>query len=133
MEKFKSFITEAKEEDYKIVVLSVQHGDNAITAKRIKEEADKLKLSHYAINIDGAYISYDDGTYTIYELGDDKGFEISSYDTVVFVRGTPTKDSSLNLISELEKIGVCVVNSRTNISTSADKYRTYIKLKDYAT
>ena len=32
MEKFKSFITEAKEEDYKIVVLSVQHGDNAITA-----------------------------------------------------------------------------------------------------
>lgn len=131
MEKFKSFITESKEEDYKVVVLSVEHGDNAITAKRIKEEADKLKLSHYIISIDGTYISYDDGTYTIYELGDDKGFEISSNDTVVFVRGTPTKDSSLNLISELEKIGICVVNSRITISTAADKYRTYIKLKDY--
>lgn len=131
MEKFKSFITEAKDEDYRIVVLSVEHGDNAITAKRIKEEADKLKLSYYIIQMDGANVLYNNGTYTIYELDDDTGFEISSYDTVVFVRGTPTKDSSLDLISELEKIGICVVNSRETISTAADKYRTYIKLKDY--
>ena len=131
MENFKSFITEAKDEDYRIVVLSVEHGDNAITAKRIKEEADKLKLPHYITSIDGTHISYDDGTYTIHELDDDTGFEISSYDTVAFIRGTPTKDSSLNLVSELEKIGICVVNSRETISTTADKYRTYIKLKDY--
>ena len=44
MEKFKSFITEEKDEPYRIVVLSVEYGDNAITAKRIKDEADKLKL-----------------------------------------------------------------------------------------
>tara|TARA_B100000749_G_scaffold160162_1_gene123100 strand:+ start:447 stop:1811 length:1365 start_codon:yes stop_codon:yes gene_type:complete len=131
MEKFKSFITEAKDEDYRIVVLSVEHGDNAITAKRIKEEADKLKLPYYIIQMDGANVLYNNGTYTIYELDDDTGFEISSYDTVVFVRGTPTKDSSLDLISELEKIGICVVNNRETISTAADKYRTYIKLKDY--
>ena len=131
MEKFKSFITEEKNEDYRIVVLSVEHGDNAITAKRIKEEADKLKLPYYIIQMDGANVLYNNGTYTIYELDDDTGFEISSYDTVVFVRGTPTKDSSLDLISELEKIGICVVNSRETISIAADKYRTYIKLKDY--
>ena len=131
MEKFKSFITEEKNEDYRIVVLSVEHGDNAITAKRIKEEADKLKLPHYIVNIDGTHILYNEGTYTIHELDDDKGFEISSYDTVVFIRGTPTKDSSLNLVSELEKLGICVVNSRETISIAADKFRTYIKLKDY--
>jgi len=131
LEKFKSFITEAKEEDYRIVVLSVEHADNAITAKRIKEEADKLKLPHYIVSINGTHILYDDGTYTIHELDDDTGFEISSYDTVAFIRGTPTKDSSLNLVSELEKLGICVVNSRETISTAADKYRTYIKLKDY--
>ena len=131
MEKFKSFIAEAKEEKYKIVVLSVEHGDNSITAKRIQKEADKLQLPHYAINIDGTHISYDNGVYTIYALDDDKGFEISPYDTVVFIRGTPTKDSSLDLISELEKIGICVVNSRETISIAADKFRTYIKLKDY--
>ena len=131
MEKFKSFITEAKDEDYRIVVLSVEHGDNSITAKRIKEEAAKLKLSHYVVSIDGTHILYDNGAYTIYTLDDDKGFEISPYDTVVFIRGTPTKDSSLDLVSELEKIGICVVNSRETISTAADKFRTYIKLKDY--
>ena len=131
MEKFKSFIAEAKEEKYKIVVLSVEHGDNSITAKRIQKEADKLQLPHYAINIDGTHISYDNGVYTIYALDDDKGFEISPYDTVVFIRGTPTKDRSLDLISELEKIGICVVNSRETISIAADKFRTYIKLKDY--
>ena len=131
MEKFSEFITEAKDEPYRIVVLSVEHSDNSITAKRIKEEAEKLKLPHYVVSIDGTHISYDNGVYTIYELDDDKGFEISSYDTVVFVRGTPTKDSSLDLISELEKIGICVVNSRETISIAADKFRTYIKLKDY--
>ena len=131
MEKFKSFITEEKNEDYRIVVLSVEHGDNAITAKRIKEEADKLKLPNYIVGIDGTHISYNNGTYTIHELNDDKGFQISSYDTVVFIRGTPTKDSSLNLVSELEKLGICVVNSRETISIAADKFRTYIKLKDY--
>ena len=131
MEKFKSFITEEKNEDYRIVVLSVEHGDNAITAKRIKEEADKLKLPHYIVSIDGTHISYNNGTYTIHELDDETGFQISSYDTVVFIRGTPTKDSSLNLVSELEKLGICVVNSRETISIAADKFRTYIKLKDY--
>ena len=130
MEKFKSFITEAKEEDYRVVVLSVEHGDKAITSKRIKEESDKLGLENYVISLDGANLSYDK-TYTIHEAGDEKGFDISPSDTVVFVRGTPSKDSSLDLISELEKIGICCVNPRDTISMAADKYRTYIKLKDY--
>ena len=121
MEKFKSFITEEKDEDYRIVVLSVEHGDNAITAKRIKEEADKLKLPYYIIQMDGANVLYNNGTYTIYELDDDTGFEISSYDTVVFVRGTPTKDSSLDLVSELEKIGICAV-SYTHLTLPTTPY-----------
>ena len=130
MEKFKSFITEAKQEAYKVVVLSVEYGDTATTANRIKEEADKLKFPNYVIPLDGASITYD-GTYKIYELNDDAGFEISPADTVVFIRGTPTKDSSLDLISELEKIGICVVNSRETIAIAVDKFRTYIKFKDY--
>ena len=39
MEQFKSFITEEIEDNYRIVVLSVEHGDKSITSKRIKEEA----------------------------------------------------------------------------------------------
>ena len=130
MEHFKSFITEKKEEDYRVVILSVEHGDKAVTAKRIEEEAKKLGLPNYFKAMDSSHIEFNNG-YTVHGLGDKEGFEISPYDTVVFIRGNPTKDSSLDIISELEKIGICVVNSRTTISTAADKYRTYIKLKDY--
>jgi len=130
MEKFKSFIAEEKQEDYRVVVLSVEHNDNSTTAKSIKKESDKLGLANYVISLDGANLSYDK-TYKIHEAGDEKGFDISPSNTVVFVRGTPSRDSSLDLISELEKIGICCVNPRDTISMAADKYRTYIKLKDY--
>ena len=130
MEQFKSFITEEKDSDYRILVLSVEHGDKSITSKRIKEEADKLNLPNYVAQIDGSYIKYDNGKHTIYSIDDDKGFELDS-STVVFIRGTPVKDSSLDLISEIERLGLCCVNSRTSISIAADKYRSYIRLKDY--
>ena len=130
MEQFKSFITEEKNSDYRIVVLSVEHGDKSITSKRIKAEADELNIPNYVVQINGSYIKYDNGKHTIYSIDDDKGFDLDS-STVVFVRGTPTKDSSLDLISEIERLGVCCVNSRTSISIAADKYRSYIRLKDY--
>ena len=130
MEQFKSFITEQVDSDYRIVVLSVEHGDKAITSKRIKEEADKLNIPNYVISIQGAYIKYDSGKHSIHSIDDDKGFVLDS-STVVFVRGTPDKDSSLDLISELERLGVCCVNSRTSIAIASDKYRSYIRLKDY--
>ena len=130
MEQFKSFITEQVDSDYRIVVLSVEHGDKSITSKRIKEEADKLDIPNYVIPIQGAYIKYDSGKHTIHSVDDDKGFELDS-STVVFIRGTPSKDSSLDLISELERLGVCCVNSRTSISIASDKYRSYIRLKNY--
>ena len=72
LENFKSFITESKEDKYRIVVLSVEHGDNSITSKRIKEEAEKLDLPSYVIGIDGSYILYDNGSYKIYELDDEQ-------------------------------------------------------------
>ena len=130
MEQFKSFITEEKEDSYRIVVLSVEHGDRSITSKRIKEEADKLNFPHYIISFIGSYLKYDNGTTTIHSKDDDKGFEINS-STIVFFRGTPSKDSSLDLISEIERLGVCCVNSRESISIAADKYRSYIRLRDY--
>jgi ribosomal protein S6--L-glutamate ligase len=130
MEQFKSFIAEEVEDNYRVVVLSVEHGDKSITSKRIKEEADKLNFPHYIISFGGSYLKYDNDTTTIHSKDDDKGFEINS-STVVFFRGTPSKDSSLDLISEIERLGVCCVNSRESISIAADKYRSYIRLRDY--
>jgi ribosomal protein S6--L-glutamate ligase len=77
----------------------------------------------------GATLTFDDGKYSI--KNKDNSMEISSKDTVVFVRGTPTRDSHLDLISELERIGITCINSRTTISICADKYRSYVRLKDF--
>ena len=131
MEAFKSFISEAKDEKYKVVILTVEHGDKSITAKKLSKEATKLGLQNTIVNFDGATLRYDDGNHFIHGVDDEKGFQVNSSDTIIFVRGTPTKDSHLDLISEFERLGYCCVNNRTTINICADKYRNYVRLKDY--
>jgi len=100
------------------------------TAKRFKEEAEKIGHEIYILQVESAYIEYEDGVYKIYNADDEEGFEINS-DTVAIVRGTVRlKKSWLDLLSRLEKIGVCMVNSRDTVELSSDKYRTYLKLQD---
>ena len=112
MEKFKSFITEAKEDKYRILVISAEHGEKAITAKRMEEEAENLKYPIYVAPMDGTYTKFENNIRTVHKIDDDKGFEIHIEDTVIFIRGTPERDSWLDFISQLEKAGYCVVNSR---------------------
>lgn len=131
MEAFKSFISEAKDEKYKVVILTVEHGDKSITAKKLSKEATKLGLQNTIVNFDGVTLRYDDGNHFIHGVDDEKGFQVNSSDTIIFVRGTPTKDSHLDLISEFERLGYCCVNNRTTINICADKYRNYVRLKDY--
>ena len=61
MENFKSFITEQKNESYRVVVISNELGEKAITAKRMREEADKLKYPNYVVPMDGTYTVFNDG------------------------------------------------------------------------
>ena len=134
MEKFKTFITEAKEEKYRILVISAEPDKKELfhTAQRFVDETKKSGHQVYVVKVEGAIISYDDGAYKIYNVDDKEGFEISSSDTVAIVRGSVRlKKSYLDLLSRLEKIGVCMVNSRETIEISADKYRTYVKLQDF--
>ena len=50
MEAFKSFISEAKDDKYKVVILTVEHGDKSITAKKLSKEATKLGLQNTIVN-----------------------------------------------------------------------------------
>ena len=134
MENFKSFITEAKEEKYRILVISAETapGKKPLhrTARRFVEESKKTGNDIYVVRVEGAIITYDNG-YKIFNANDEDGFEINR-DTVAIVRGTVRlKKSWLDLLSRLEKIGVCMVNSRETVELSSDKYRTYIKLQDF--
>ena len=127
MDKFRSYVTEEKQESYRVVVLS----NDSTTAQRIEEEATKLKYPNYIAPFEGTYTVYDGGRRTIHKQDDDKGFEISTTDTVIFVRGTPERDSHLDLVTQLQRAGYCVVNSRQALETATDKYRSYLRLKDF--
>ena len=132
MEKFKSFITEQKEEKYRILVISSDSNNDKLfhTAQRVTDEAKKSGHEVYVVKVEGAIISYDDG-YKIYNSDDKDGFAINR-DTIAIVRGAVRlKKSYLDLLSQLEKIGVCMVNSRETVEISSDKYRTYVKLQDF--
>ena len=74
MEKFKSFIAEEKQEKYRIVVISAEWGEKAVTSRRVKEEAEKLKYPAYVVPMDGTYTKFENGVRTIHEADDDKGF-----------------------------------------------------------
>ena len=140
MENFKSFITEAKEDKYRILVISsgaLQSPNTKKTpiyhtAKRFQKEAEKIGHEVYVLQVETAYITFENSIYKIFNKDDKEGFEINSENTVAIVRGTVRlKKSWLDLLSQLEKIGVCMVNSRESVELSADKYRTYLRLQDY--
>ena len=130
MEKFKSFITEAKEEDYRLLIISNKPNKNEFfhTTQRFLDEAKKLNISAYALMAESANIV--DGQ--VWNSGDEKNkFDISTEDTICIVRGSVARrDAYLDLVSQLEKLGVSVVNSRESISICADKYRTALRFAD---
>ena len=136
MEKFKSFITEAKDEKYKVVVLTRQPeaAENVKvfkTSKRIEEEAKILGLDVYITFIDGAYLTFDENNRTIHNADDEKGFSISPEDTIVIVRGgVNNKDVWKDLLSQLERAGMTCINTRECMEVCSDKYRTSLRLAD---
>ena len=141
MKSLISFIDEGaeekKEEKYRILVVSSASstkGETPIyhTASRFRDEAKKLGHDVYILQVENAYISYENDIFKIFNHGDKEGFEINSTSTIAVVRGTVRlKKSWLDLLSRLEKIGVCMVNSRETVEVSSDKYRSYLKLQDF--
>ena len=135
--KFREFISEAKDDKkYRVLVIS---GDPKPakqklfrTARRIVEECKAAGHKVYVVEIEGTRIEYEDGVYKIYNQGDEEGFEIHRENTIAIVRGSVRlKLSWMDLISRLEKTGICMVNSREVVEISSDKYRTYVKLMDF--
>ena len=132
--KFKDFITEAKTEKYKLLIITdePEKAKTFHTADRLQEEAEKLGWKHYLYKLSGGYTSYEDGIFRLHNKEDEKGFEVSGKDTIAIIRGSVVrKDSWMDIISSLEKHSVCVINSRQSINICTDKYRTALRLSDY--
>jgi ribosomal protein S6--L-glutamate ligase len=129
MGKFNSFITEAKEENYRLLILSNSPDNNEYfhTAERFLEECKKQSVPAYVLFVESGKIV--DGK--AYNADDDVGFEISDEDTVAIVRGSvASRDAWMDMVSQLEKMGICCVNSRSTIQMCADKYWTALRLAD---
>ena len=136
MKSLISFIDEGAEEKkqdkLRILVVSKSTDKLFHTAQRITDESKKLGHEVFVVDILGAYISYEKDTYKVFNINEDVGFDINSNDTIAIIRGAVRfKDSYLDFLSQLEKIGICMVNSRETVSICADKYRTYLKLQEY--
>ena len=132
--KFKDFITEAKTEKYKLLIITdePEKAKTFHTADRLQEEAEKLGWKHYLYKLTGGYTSYEDGIFRLHNKEDEKGFVVSGKDTIAIIRGSVVrKDSWMDIISSLEKHSVCVINSRQSINICTDKYRTALRLSDY--
>ena len=63
LENFKSFISEEKHENYRLVVISAEPDNNKLfhTAQRVTDEAKKSGHEVYVVKVEGAIVSYDNG------------------------------------------------------------------------
>jgi RimK family alpha-L-glutamate ligase len=130
-------------EDLRVVVLTTNMSetsknstDNKMfrTAKRIKEECEKKNIPFYALYCESGYVSKDDnGIWKLFNKGDDEGFEVDNKNTVAIVRGSTSRYKSwMDMVSQLEKIGIFCINFRDSIEVCSDKYLTSLKLADAA-
>ena len=136
MERFKSFLAEQNQEKYKVVVLTRKPKDNPkqnllVTASKFQKAAKSLDMESYVVFIEGAYITLDNNVRRIHNADDDKGFEISTDDTLIIVRGgVNARDSWKDLLSQLERVGYTCANSRECMEVCSDKYRTALRLAE---
>ena len=102
-----------------------------MTASKFEKAAKSLEMESYIVFIEGAYITLDDNVRKIHNADDDDGFEISTDNTLIIVRGgVNARDSWKDLLSQLERAGYSCVNSRECMEVCSDKYRTALRLAE---
>ena len=134
-QSFTDFITEEEQQTkqkYKLLVVSTRPKNNEYyhTTKRLLDEAKSAGIEAFPLLCETARIDSVNNQVWNSE-NSDKKFDIDPDNTVAIIRGSVArKDAYLDLVSQLEKMGVSVVNSRTTVSICADKYRSAIRLND---
>ena len=149
MEKFKSFITEEKDEPYKLVVLSHDdpHDPNE-TGVLIREKASNVGIDCLLVEMTGFFINEEEGKLFVNSFPvDDKGgveepspkkeskyvkpYEIRKDDTIIMVRGQGTagltgNHSWMDIVKDLEYRGFTVINTSKCHDICSDKFMNQI-------
>ena len=130
---------EKKDTSYKLLIVSTQPAEsenvkNFYTTRKLAEQAKVMNIPAYILHAESGSIQLESRNPTIYKIyneDDEKGFEIEPRNTVAIIRGSVNlADSRLDLVSQLEKAGVCCVNQRQAMEICSDKYRTGLRLAD---
>ena len=137
MEKFKSFISEQKnEQPYRFVVIYNDPENMTDDSKAEAEEmaikmvkyGKELGLEGFRCRIEDAYLSRKNDKLYIHDI-DDKEFLIDK-DTIVFNRSKSNDFANWQgMMYDLEESDVPVINSLDVHLLCADKWRTYVSLK----
>ena len=136
MKSFGAHLQEAvNEKPYRFVYLWHDMPDDPddpeVTADDFIREGGNLGLKGYKVDVLGAYSELDSkGKRFIYGIDDDKGFLVDE-NTIVFIRAPITKRKAwLDLLTQLERGGVCCVNNRHCMEVTTDKFRTSLVLAE---
>ena len=131
--KFNEFVAEAENKNpYKLVILSHDDPEDPnITGQRLEEEAKKMKIPCYMMELEGGYITTKNSKKVVHNKDDETGFEIDPENTLVMVRGSvASRHSWSDMVTQLERVEACCVNSRHCIDVCHDKYRTSLFLAE---
>ena len=133
MEKFKSFITEAKEQKDKINVLILtasKSKEPEVVTGMLMSTCEELGLPCYRVVTTEAWISDNDiekGTVAIKNYdGEEKDISVETASTVVFVRaGALETEIGLALLGTLQNSGCMMINDRDGMLTCDNKMSSY--------
>jgi len=133
LEKFKSFITEAKEQKDKITVLILtasKSKEPEIVTGMLMSTCEELGLSCYRIVTTEAWVSENNiekSTVSIKNYdGEEKDISVETSSTVVFVRlGALETEIGLALLGTLQNAGCMMINDRDGMLTCDNKMSSY--------
>jgi len=133
MEKFKSFITEAKDQKDKITVLILtasKSKEPEVVTGMLMNSCEELGLSCYKIVTTEAWVSENDiekSTVSIKNYdGGEKDISVETSSTVVFVRlGALDTEIGLALLGTLQNAGCMMINDRDGMLTCDNKMSSY--------
>jgi len=133
MEKFKSFITEAKEQKDKITVLILtasKSKEPEIVTGMLMDSCEELGLPCYKVVTTEAWVSENNiekATVSIKNYdGGEKDITVETSSTVVFVRaGALETEIGLALLGTLQNAGCMMINDREGMMTCDNKMSSY--------
>ena len=118
MEKFSSYIKEAKDKPYRFVMIWYDDpedpDDPEKTVDEFISEGKKIGCEGFKVDISGAYSDLVDDKRYIYDgLAEKESRFLVDEDTLVFIRAPVTRRKSWSdLLTQLEREDICCVNNR---------------------